>query len=275
MIETLILKLTHKMWNRQISRILCRAKADGVINSKQLHEMAAAFDPTQKHQVYGKFKAAGFLPRLLAVACLLLLIGCNHSPSADIKARAAELSSGFRKQAEAITTKQDESLAILRENTAALQTIKSLSDKQMELDTEIVSLLKASMVKSEPQREEVVKSAPEPQGNERDSQNTPSVPRSTPAVQSSPVKMSWNIDGNWNPTIIETANHLRDEHGVNIDGMTHQQLHDLHASLHNGTKTAAKPVAVKSVPVQIINRGTSCPGGQCPMPRQVKVKRRR
>lgn len=47
-----VLKFTHRMWNRRISAILCRAYSDGVINSYQLHELAAKFDPTQNHVVY-------------------------------------------------------------------------------------------------------------------------------------------------------------------------------------------------------------------------------
>ena len=50
--RTLILKLTHRIWNRRISAILCRAYSDGTINSAQLHTLAAKFDPTQKHEVY-------------------------------------------------------------------------------------------------------------------------------------------------------------------------------------------------------------------------------
>lgn len=53
---TMILKLTHRLWNRQISRILCRAYEERVINSEQLHVLAAAFDPTQQHAVYGKHR---------------------------------------------------------------------------------------------------------------------------------------------------------------------------------------------------------------------------
>ena len=53
MLQTLILKLTHKLWNRQISRILCRAYGERIISSEQLHQLTAAFDPTQKHIVYG------------------------------------------------------------------------------------------------------------------------------------------------------------------------------------------------------------------------------
>ena len=48
----LILKATHRIWNGRISALLCRAYSRGIINSHQLHELAAMFDPTQKHQVY-------------------------------------------------------------------------------------------------------------------------------------------------------------------------------------------------------------------------------
>lgn len=53
MFQNLILRWTHRLWNRQISRILCRAYSDGVLNSTQLHILSAAFDPTQAHHVYG------------------------------------------------------------------------------------------------------------------------------------------------------------------------------------------------------------------------------
>lgn len=61
MFERLILKWTHRLWNRQISRILCRAYEDRVIDSKQMHVLASAFDPTHKdHQVYGPRIRGGF-----------------------------------------------------------------------------------------------------------------------------------------------------------------------------------------------------------------------
>lgn len=50
--KSIILKLTHRLWNRVISRNLCHAYEDGVINSSQLHTLAAMFDPTQKHSCY-------------------------------------------------------------------------------------------------------------------------------------------------------------------------------------------------------------------------------
>lgn len=51
-IERLVLRWTHRLWNRRISTILCRAYDKRIINSEQLHELAAKFDPTQKHEVY-------------------------------------------------------------------------------------------------------------------------------------------------------------------------------------------------------------------------------
>lgn len=48
----LILKLTHRIWNRRISALLCRAYSNGIIDSYQLHNLTALFDPTQNHQVY-------------------------------------------------------------------------------------------------------------------------------------------------------------------------------------------------------------------------------
>jgi len=49
--KRLIIKLTHKFWNKIISGILCNAYEDGLINSNQLHQLAAKFDPTQKNEV--------------------------------------------------------------------------------------------------------------------------------------------------------------------------------------------------------------------------------
>lgn len=48
----LILKLTHRLWNKQIARILGDAYSRGVITSPQLHALHSMFDPTQKHEVY-------------------------------------------------------------------------------------------------------------------------------------------------------------------------------------------------------------------------------
>lgn len=60
MIRNLILKMTHRLWNRQISRILLRAREEGIITHEQCHKLAAAFDPTQRHIVYGSRVPYGF-----------------------------------------------------------------------------------------------------------------------------------------------------------------------------------------------------------------------
>lgn len=189
---------------------------------------------------------------------LLFITGCcfGCGDSAEMIA----LKESLRITGEVVETKQDESLVILRENTAALSEIKQQ-----------VETLNASLVKSEPQREEVIKSALEPQ---KPTQATPSHTEQpvavASAVRSSKVKMTWNIEGNWNPSILETARHLREDHGFIADGLSHQQMHDAHAAFHEGRK----PVAMRAPPVQIINRGTGCPGGVCPLP-QMQTRRRR
>jgi hypothetical protein len=194
-------------------------------------------------------------------------LGCGLADDPDMR----ELKSSLRITGEEIVVKQDESLVILRENTTALAAIKSQVESLASETREATDTLKASLVRSEPVREEVIKSALEPQEPERKSQTTPLLSDSPPAVRSSgPLKLSWNVEGNWNPSILETAKHLREDHGIIADGMSHQQMHDMHAAIHEG-----RQVATKSPPVQLINRGSSCPGGQCPTPRTVRYRSRR
>jgi len=185
-----------------------------------------------------------------------MLVGCSDgNPSAEIRARAAELSSGYKQQAQVIVAKQDQALATLTEVHGRVGDLLLAADDTKQR----LELLEASLVKSEPQREEVIKSALEPQEVAKANPSQSSQPvASPPAVRSSgPLKLSWNVEGNWSPSILETAKHLREDHGIIADGMTHQQMHDAHAAAHEGRK-----VANKSQPVQMINRGSSCPGGQ-------------
>jgi hypothetical protein len=199
---------------------------------------------------------------------ICLLVGCGLTDDPDMR----ELKNSLRITGEEVTAKQDESIVILRENTTALAAIKSQVESLASETREATDTLKASLVKSEPQREEVIKSALEPQQDKPANQSQPSIPVASPAAVrlSGPVKMSWNVEGNWNPTILETAKHLREDHGIIADGMTHQQMHDAHAAAHEG-----KPVAIKTQPVQLINRGSQCPNGQCPTPRRGLFGRRR
>jgi hypothetical protein len=181
---------------------------------------------------------------------LCLLVGCSEDPTAWQQA--------MRETSEEVVSKQDESLVILKSNTTALAAIKGQ--------------IEALKVESEtPKVEEVIKSAVEPQEVAKANPSQSSQPvASPPAVRSSVVVMKWNVEGNWNPSILETAKHLREDHGIIADGMTHQQMHDAHAADHEGRK-----VANKSQPVQFINRGSQCPNGQCPQPRRGLFGRRR
>jgi hypothetical protein len=198
---------------------------------------------------------------------ICLLVGCGLTDDPDMR----ELKNSLRITGEEVTAKQDESIVILRENTTALAAIKSQVESLASETRAAADTLKASLVKSEPQREEVIKSAVEPQEVAKANPSQSSQPvASPPAVRSSAVKMSWNVEGNWSPTILETAKHLREDHGIIADGMSHQQMHDTHAAAHEG-----RPVAIKTQPVQLINRGTNCPNGQCPTPRRGLFGRRR
>jgi hypothetical protein len=176
-----------------------------------------------------------------------------------------ELKNSLRITGEEVVAKQDESIVILHENTKALVSISATSQGIVSQNEQIIDTLKiveASLVKSNPNgKESDPASAVEPQEAPRANLSHPIIPVApSPAVRSSgPLKLSWNVEGNWSPTILETAKHLREDHGIIADGMTHQQMHDAHAAAHEGRK-----VANKSQPVQMINRGSQCPGGRCP-----------
>lgn len=188
-------------------------------------------------------------------------LGCGDSEE------LASLKSSLRITGDEVAAKQDTAITILKDHTTALTAIKSQVDGLVVSTTETRAKLEALVVKSEAPKaeEEVIKSALEPQEATRPNPSQSSQPVAlSPVVRSyGPLKMSWNVEGNWQPTILETAKHLREDHGIIADGMTHQQMHDVHAAAHEGRK-----VANKSQPVRLINRGTSCPGGVCPTPRR-------
>jgi hypothetical protein len=179
---------------------------------------------------------------------VLCFIGCSEAAT-ELTAWQKSMRDGSVEAvavAKAVEEKTDAAVVILKENTAALERIETK--------------LEASLSVPEPNGEEVIKSAPESPAKANDTPNPLKVatPGTSSRVASDGTRLRWNIDGNWNPTILQTSAHLR-EHGINTDGMTHQEMADIHASIHDG-----KPVAMKSKPVQMINRGSNCPNGQCP-----------
>ena len=56
-------------------------------------------------------------------------------------------------------------------------------------------------------------------------------PAAVPAV--TPLSMRWNIEGDSTPTAEQTAAHMRDVHGISVEGMTHQQMLTMHDYLHD------------------------------------------
>lgn len=199
------------------------------------------------------------LDLLLAGFCMLLAVGCGSTelPSPELQARASELSA-LLTSTKTVETKSDEILKVVESNTTALAAIQASIDA-------------LPVVSKAANSEEVIKSAPNPPAKA----NTALAPLkvATPGdfsrVASDGTRLKWDVEGNWNPTILETSAHLR-EHGIDTNGMTHQEMADIHASIHDGQKVAIKPK-----PVAMVNRGSQCPGGVCPTPRRGLFGRRR
>ena len=187
---------------------------------------------------------------------LLFVAGCcfGCSQSGEIAALKASLRTSEQTivaASSANVTKTDEAIGILKENTAALTAIKTK-----------VESLEASLAKSEPQNGKDGDPASAPESPAKANTAATPIKVATPGAfrtASDGTRLRWNIEGNWNPTILETSAHLAREHGIDTDGMTHQQMADIHADLHDG-----KPLAMKAKPVALVNRGGGCPGGVCP-----------
>ena len=181
---------------------------------------------------------------------VLFFVGCSESAT-ELTSWQKSMRDGSVEAVEvakAVEEKTDAAVVILKENTAALERIETK--------------LEASLVDSKSVRKESdpASAAQNPPAKANDTQ--PPLKVATPGdfsrVASDGTRLKWDVEGNWNPTILQTSKHLA-EHGINTDGMTHQEMADLHASIHEG-----KSVAMKSKPTVMINRGSNCPGGVCP-----------
>ena len=193
------------------------------------------------------------------IACLLFALGCGSTelPSPELQARASELSA-LLTSTQTVETKSDEILKVVESNTTALAAIKA-------------NIEALQVVSKAANSEEVIQSAQNPPAK-ANTQQTPlkvATPGDFSKVAADGTRLKWDVEGNWNPTILETSAHLR-EHGINTDGMTHQEMSDVHASIHDG-----KPVAAKSETVRYVSRGTNCPNGQCPTTSTRYVRRSR
>jgi hypothetical protein len=117
--------------------------------------------------------------RTVLILMAMFCTGCSHEPSAEIKARAAELSSGFRQHAETITAKHDESLTLLTQVNSRVGDLLLAADATKEQ----IETLKASLANPQAQQSGGDPAAPEPQETERKSQTTPLLSNSPPAVR--------------------------------------------------------------------------------------------
>ena len=191
--------------------------------------------------------------------CLLVALGCGSTelPSPELQARASELSA-LLTSTQTVQTKSDEILKVVESNTTALAAIQASIDA-------------LPVVSKAANSEEVIQSAPNPPAKANDTQTPLKVatPGDFSKVASDGTRLKWDVAGNWNPTILETSAHLQ-THGIDTNGMTHQQMADVHADIHDG-----KQVAVKSETVRYVSRGTSCPNGQCPTTSTRYVRRSR
>lgn len=186
---------------------------------------------------------------------LLVLVGCSaaveSTPEKPVDVQA--FIAGVDVQARAITAKQDQAIASIEATRSEI-----VSQNRQIIDT--LKTLKASLSAPKPNGEEVIKSAPNPpaKANTAPAPIKVATPGDFSRITSDGTRLRWNIEGNWNPTILETSAHLR-EHGIDTNGMTHQEMANIHASIHEG-----KPVATKAKVPVMVNRGSSCPGGVCP-----------
>ena len=195
---------------------------------------------------------------------LLFVSGCcfGCSQSGEIEALKASLRTSEETivaASSATVTKTDEAIIILKDNTTALAAIKASIDA-------------LPVVSKAANSEELIQSAQNPPAK-ANTQKAPlkvATPGDFSKVAADGTRLKWNVEGDWNPDILTTARHLREEHGIDTNGMTHQQMADLHASIHDG-----KPVAAKSETVRYVSRGTNCPNGQCPTTSTRYVRRSR
>ena len=179
----------------------------------------------------------------------LILVGCGDSGElAALKLSLANAQESIVDTQAKQIDKTDEAIVILKDNTTALAAIKA-------------NIEALQVVSKAANSEEVIQSSESP-AKANDTQNPLKVatPGTSSRVASDGTRLKWDVKGNWDPTILETSAHLR-EHGIDTDGMTHQEMADVHASIHEGQQIPVSAVRVKNAGAV---SGSNCPGGVCP-----------
>ena len=189
---------------------------------------------------------------MLLIAVLAGCDPCSCDPTEDIKARAAELSSGFKTQA---AEHHSKTIAVIESTRQEI-----VSQNEQIIDT--LKIVEASLVvpKVEPGKE-VIKSATESPAKANTALASVKVatPGTSSRTASDGTRLRWSIEGDWNPDILETSAHLRTDHDIETNGMTHQEMADIHASIHDGKQTPVSAVRVKNA-----SSVSNCPSGNCP-----------
>ena len=150
--------------------------------------------------------------RTTLVFWLLFAIGCGSTelPSPELQARASELSA-LLTSTQTVETKSDEILKVVESNTTALAAIQA--------DIEALQVVSKAA-----NSEEVIQSTalnPPAKANTALAPIKVATPGDFSRTTSDGTRLKWDVQGNWNPTILETSAHLGGEHGINTNGMTH------------------------------------------------------
>jgi len=181
--------------------------------------------------------------RVWTFLIVFFAVGCSESAK-DLTVWQQRMREGNAETIEAVesvSTKTDEAIGILRENTTALAAIQAKIEA-----LQVVSKTANS--------EEVIKSAPNP----------PAKANTTP----DPLKVAQ--PGDFSETLTELATRLHAQ-GVSVHMKTEQQLRAIDAEL-NGTKST--PVQYQTRPTYSQPSGTVCVNGQCFTPQRASRRRR-
>lgn len=242
--------------------------------------------PEQKYQAK-KFSVFGIVGEgwlVIGYAALLIFVACGCSSTASVSPEIKEQASGLTAFAK-VEAKQDKTIESIEATRSEI-----VSQNRQIIDT--LKTLEASLIKSEPQPlgGDPAALEPPPAKNAKDSQHTSRIVAEPVGARltSDGTRLRWNVEGNWNPTILETSAHLA-EHGIDTNGMTHQQMADIHADIHEGKTSGGAPLTgsifqnnragaitsqrttFRSVPQRVSFFGRtkysnrqSCPSGRCP-----------
>lgn len=199
-----------------------------------------------------------------SVASLLVVIGglaalSSGWPFQDSEAAAEDL------QAAPVTYAEKEN-EFEEELTKSLDSNHSAIMSELEAQAAVLQRIEDSLQDQDEPVEEVVKSE-EPE-------------RKSPARMS---EVRWNVMGTWNYSTEMLANHLLNDHKVEVDGFTREELQIIHDNIHNGFDPMGNGIVTGRIEQQTIktkssgtvrrsrgglfrgglfNRTYSCPGGR-------------